>query len=178
MVYGHVTNGTVDQIGMPPEKWFDGTRWWDLRTLDANTLKIAGWYLVTETARPADTASVKYVPAYTFNGSSIVQSWTQVAKTPEEIAADTATTNYAELIAKIPAALANNQTAITNLQTAIQALNTIAGQSWANQTQRDNALKNNATHTATIGQHAIALTRQNNVLMRIIGDFLSDTSGT
>ena len=177
-MYAHVTNGTVDQLGNPPEKWYDGTRWWDLRTLDAATLATAGWYLVSETNRPADTATHKYVASYTFTSNTVVQSWVQTAKTPQEIAADTVTVNYNDLLAKIPTALANNQTAITNLQTAVAALNTISGQSWANQAQRDTALKNNATHTATIGQHAIALTRQNNALMRIIGNLLDSTSGT
>jgi hypothetical protein len=177
-MYAHVTNGTVDSIGTPPNTWFDGTRWWDLRSLDPATLKIAGWYLVSETSKPSDTASVKYIPTYTLSGDTVVQSWTPVAKTPEEIASDTAAANYDELLAKVPTAIANNQTAITNLQTAVSALNAIAGQSWANQTQRDTALKNNATHTATIGQTSIALLRQNNALMRIVAGLLDTTAGT
>lgn len=100
------------------------------------------------------------------------------ARADADIAQRTADTNYSELIAKIPAALASNQTAITNLQAAVQALNTISTQTFNNQTQRDNALKSNSAHSATVGQHAIALTRQNNALMRIIGNLLDSQAGT
>ncbi len=177
-MYAHVTNGTVDSVGNPPEKWFDGTRWWDLRTLDPVILATAGWYPVTETTRPADTATQKYTASYALNGSLVVQSWVASAKTADEIAADTATTNYSELLAKIPAAIQNNITAITNIQTAVAGLNTIAGQTFANQTQRDTALKNNSAHSAVIGQQAIAMSRQNNSLMRIIGGLLDSQTGT
>lgn len=100
------------------------------------------------------------------------------ARADAEAATRTADTNYSELMAKIPAALASNQTAITNLQAAVQALNTISTQTFNNQTQRDNALKSNSAHSATVGQHAIALTRQNNALMRIIGNLLDSQAGT
>lgn len=177
-MYAHVTNGTVDSIGTPPEKWFDGTRWWDLRTLDPATLATAGWYLVTETTRPNDTASTKYVASYTLTGSNVTQSWVATPKTADEIAQDTASANYSELLAKIPTAIANNITAITNLQTAVSGLTTIAGQTFANQTQRDNALKSNSQHSALIGQQVIAALRQNNATMRIIGSLLDSTTGT
>jgi hypothetical protein len=118
---------------------------------------------------------------YAQNGNLIED----LAFTPEEnaradadIAQRTAEVNYSDLMAKIPAALANNQTAITNLQAAVQALNTISTQTFNNQTQRDNALKSNSAHSATVGQHAIALTRQNNALLRIIGNLLDSQAGT
>jgi hypothetical protein len=178
VLYAHVTNGTVDQTGQPPEKWFDGTRWWDLRGLNAADLARAGWYPVTEATRPADTATDKYQPSYAVNGDVVIQSWVSTPKTQDELNAELASTNYAELLAKVPAAISNNITALTNLQNAVNALNTIAGQSFNNQTQRDTALKNNATHTATIGSALLPVLRQNNSLMRIMAGLLDTTAGT
>lgn len=92
-MYAHVTAGTVDSVGQPPQLVYQDGRWWDLRDRDPVTLALVGWYLVTETTRPADTATNTSTAAYTFNGSAVVQSWTVVAKTPEQIAADTAASN-------------------------------------------------------------------------------------
>lgn len=146
--------------------------------MDTQSLAAAGWYTVTEVTRPADTAATKWVANYNFNAPVVEQSWVETPKTQAEIDAEVANANYADLLAKIPAALANNQAAITSLQSAYTTLDNLSRASWANQTQRDNALKSNSAQSAIIAQHAIALTRQNNALMRIIGNLLDSQAGT
>lgn len=55
-LYAHLTAGQIDHTGPLPQTWNDGTRDWDLRPGDPDTLAAAGWHPVTPTDRPADTA--------------------------------------------------------------------------------------------------------------------------
>ena len=87
MTYAHIAGAAVDQVGRPPALAFDGTRWWDLRTLDPATLAACDWYPVVESPRPADTATDTYDPAYAVTGSSVTQSWTPRPWTAEELTA-------------------------------------------------------------------------------------------
>ena len=89
MTYAHIAGAAVDQVGRPPALAFDGTRWWDLRTLDPATLAACDWYPVVESQRPADTATDTYDPAYAVTGSSTPRPWTA-----EELAAQAAAAQY------------------------------------------------------------------------------------
>lgn len=92
-MYAHVTNGTVDAVGTPPQLTYFNNRWWDLRSRDAATLAVVGWFLVTEVAKPADTATTTWDPVFTPAGSVVVQSWVERPKTAEEIAEALAASN-------------------------------------------------------------------------------------
>lgn len=85
-MYAHVTDGTVDAVqGQPPQLVYVDGRWWDLRTLDAATLALVGWFPVVEAERPADTATTKWDDAYTLTGDTVTQSWNEVPKSQDEI---------------------------------------------------------------------------------------------
>jgi len=149
-MFAHVTNGTVDSVGHPPALAYDGTRWWDLRTLDLVTLATVGWFPVTEVTRPADTASTTWDVAYTLNGSVVVQSWVERPKTAEEIAA---------------ALAASNSNTIRQLLTdTLPALETITNTTNANMTGN--------TAAAAIKDEARAIRR----IIRLLTDNLSATN--
>lgn len=109
-MYAHVTSGVVDSVGPPPQLVFQDGRWWDLRDRDPATLALVGWYPVTEAARPADTATTRWEPAFTFNGGTVTQSWVEVPKSAAEIQAQTEQTNRDALLAKARNALTVNAT--------------------------------------------------------------------
>lgn len=87
-MYAHVTDGLVDQVGGLPRLVFEGGRWWDLRPKDPGLLAQHGWYEVTLTTRPADTATTTADLSYTYAGGAVTQTWTVRDKTPEELAAE------------------------------------------------------------------------------------------
>jgi hypothetical protein len=119
-MFAHVTAGTVDSVGSPPELTYSGGRWWDLRSRNTATLATVGWFPVTEATRPADTASTTWDQVFTPAGSVVVQSWVERAKTAEEIAAALADTNAAALLAGVAAE-------ITRIETQIGLADAIAG---------------------------------------------------
>jgi len=86
-LYAHHAAGTVDAIGQPPRLAYDGTRWWDLRERDPDTLAALGWLPVVEAPRPADTPTDTHEAAYAADGASVVQSWTPRPWTADELAA-------------------------------------------------------------------------------------------
>lgn len=88
MMYAHVTDGTVDQVGGLPQLVFEDGRWWDLRPKDPALLASLGWYEVTETTRPADTETATSDLSYVFADGAVTQTWTVRDKTPAELAAD------------------------------------------------------------------------------------------
>jgi hypothetical protein len=113
MTYAHVTSGTVDAITVkPPQTVFANGRWYDLRTLDAATLALAGWYVVAEAARPADTATTTTVAAYALSGGVVVQSWQTIPKTAAQIAAESAETNRQSIESALDAQLVELQATI------------------------------------------------------------------
>jgi hypothetical protein len=123
-MYAHVTAGTVDSVGQPPQLVFQDGRWWDLRDRDPATLALVGWYPVTESPKPADTASTKWTPLFTLNGATVIQSWVEVSKTPEEIAADVAEANRISIEAKVTQALTDLAQVRTDLATLAGTANT------------------------------------------------------
>lgn len=50
-LYAHLTAGQIDHTGPLPQTWNDGTRDWDLRPGDPDTLAAAGWHPVTPRRR-------------------------------------------------------------------------------------------------------------------------------
>lgn len=90
MIYAHATGTAVDQVGSPPALAHDGTRWWDLRTLDPATLAACDWYPVAESPRPADTPTDTHAASYALTGATVTQTWTARPWTPDELAAQAA----------------------------------------------------------------------------------------
>jgi len=115
-MYAHVTNGVVDAVGSPPQLVEQDGRWWDLRDRDLATLALVGWFPVTETARPADTATTTWEPVFTPGDGDVDQSWSEVPKTPEQIEAE----GNAVAQATIEQALSD---ALVTLQTIIDDTN-------------------------------------------------------
>jgi len=92
-MYAHVTNGLVDSVGNPPQLVEQDGRWWDLRDRNLVTLALVGWFPVTETAKPADTATTTWEPVFTPGDGDVDQSWSEVPKTPEQLQAELEQTN-------------------------------------------------------------------------------------
>ena len=119
MAYAHVTAGTVDQIGQSPALHFDGDRWWDLRPLDPAMLAMFGWLPLVEAARPADTATTTWTRGDTVGASAVTVTWTERAKTADELATDTQNTNRDTLAAQAAAALTRLNAIVTGANTII-----------------------------------------------------------
>lgn len=163
-MYAHVTAGTVDNLGTPPDRVMVNGRWYDLRPRDAATLAIAGWYLVSETAKPADTATHTWNANYAPNGGTVNQTWVQVPKSAEQLQQELESTNSSALVAKALTALNNNIAAMPTIQAIITA-------TFANNTARDNAIKNLATQQ-------VATMKQINALIRVVTGQLSTQDGS
>jgi len=96
-MFAHVTNGTVDAVGQPPQLVEQDGRWWDLRNRDLATLALVGWFPVTEVTKPADTATTTWDPVFTPGVGDVDQSWVVRNKTSEELAAEQEATNRASI---------------------------------------------------------------------------------
>jgi hypothetical protein len=119
MLYAHVTNGTVDAVGMPPLLIFSQGRWYDLRNRDINTLIQVGWYPVDETARPGDTATKTWDATYVadpLGQGPVDQVWVQRDKTPTEVQDEQIADGRAQMLAD----LRNGINAIIAARTAAQ----------------------------------------------------------
>ena len=120
MAYAHVTAGTIDAIGQPPDVVFYGGRWYDLRTRDPDTLATVGWLPVTETPRPADTATTTHDYSVTLVAGVPTETWTPRPWTQAELNARAAEANRQQLEADTGADL-------TKLSDAIAALALLLG---------------------------------------------------
>jgi hypothetical protein len=100
-MYAHVTDGVIDAVGEPPNTVFDGTRWWDLRTRDPEVLAGVGWFLLTEVARPADTATTTWDYSLALVEGVPTEVWTERPMTQAELDAVQIATNSAEVGDKI-----------------------------------------------------------------------------
>jgi hypothetical protein len=127
-MYAHVTAGTVDSVGNPPQLVYQDDRWWDLRSRDLPTLALVGWFPVTESPKPADTAATKWTPVFTPNGATVVQSWVEVPKTAEEIAAEEAAAALTATRAAVKLIITDLQAEKTRCDVVIaKANNTVTG---------------------------------------------------
>lgn len=121
-MHAHVTEGIVDEVGVPPETFWDGEEWLDLTVLNPAVLSKAGWYVVLETEKPPNTATDGHDPVYTFDGARVVQSWQARPKNAQELAADGEMQNRASIEAALATELDELQTEFLGLTNA--ALNT------------------------------------------------------
>jgi hypothetical protein len=101
MFYAHVTNGTVDALGQPPQTVFYENRWWDLRDSNPTMLAWLGWYPVQLTSRPADTATTSSEAQYDFNGTGVLQTWNIRPKTQQELDATQVESTRQTLMAQL-----------------------------------------------------------------------------
>jgi hypothetical protein len=104
MMYALVTNDTVESYGSLPQsaRRLD-TNEWVLGLADATTTlqQACGYYLVTTTPRPADTADTTYDYSITLQAGIPTETWTARPKTADEIAAATAQTNQASIVTNL-----------------------------------------------------------------------------
>ena len=86
-IYAHATGTTITQIGALPSLWFDGTRWHDWRgDTPATDPAASGWLPVTDTARPADTATTTTDYSVALDNGLPVVTWTPRPWTAAELA--------------------------------------------------------------------------------------------
>lgn len=109
MIFAHVTNGTVDQTGNPPDTAFADGRWWDLRTLDPVALAATGWIEATTTPRPADTATETSDMSWQVVSGKAVQTWTTRLKTQVELDGEAVRTARAASRAAVKAIITDLQ---------------------------------------------------------------------
>lgn len=118
-MYAHVVDGVVDAVGNPPRLTLQNGRWYDLRPRDIATLATVGWYPVEEAAKPADTSTTTWEPVFTFDVDVVVQSWLEIPKTAEQIAADIADANRSALTTDATGDIELLITSVASLNTVI-----------------------------------------------------------
>ena len=89
ILYAHAVNEAILQVGALPRVWWDGTRWHDWRDLAtaATDPTASGWLPVTETARPADTATTTTDYSVALVAGVPTVTWTPRPWTVDELAA-------------------------------------------------------------------------------------------
>ena len=158
-MYAHVTSGTVDAVGNPPRTALVGGRWWDLRDREPDRLAAAGWFIVQEIPKPADTPTATWDPQFVPDDGTVEQSWIERPKTQEEIDLATAEANRGTL--------ANDaRSDIDLLKESVTALNVVIG-------KNNNAI--NAGDTRQIAQESRRIAR---ALLRVLRLQLDATDST
>jgi len=109
--YARVIDGTVTasdppDLLDPADVTADG-RWWDLRlhgedvaTWESDIIGPHGWAPIVTTPRPPDTATTTYEYSVQLVDGAPTEVWTERPKTSDEIAADEATANTAQMVAE------------------------------------------------------------------------------
>ena len=135
-LYAQVTNGAITQVAPPPTAPGYGPdgAWHDYRDPAelAAYLTDGGWLPVVETPRPADTTTHTHRAVYALAGQTVTQTWQQVAKSAEQVAAEKHATALDDLRADIitkaitwleadSATAQTRATAISNAVTTVQA---------------------------------------------------------
>lgn len=105
-LYAHVTGSTVDSVGQPPALVYEAGRWWDLRPMTPAVLAPRGWFVVTPTARPADTDTTTTDYSVTLVGGVPTETWTTRPWTTDELAARARQAVAATLTAQLKAGIA------------------------------------------------------------------------
>ncbi len=141
--YAQITNGAVTQVAPAPTQpgYGPAGAWHDYRDPAEVTAYLAdgGWLPVVETPRPADTATHTHHAVYTLDGQTVTQTWQQVAKSAETIAAEKHVADLAALRADIiikaitwlEADSATAQTRATAISNAVSTVQTRKGQAQA-----------------------------------------------
>lgn len=139
-LYAQVTNGAITQVAPPPTAPGYGPdgAWHDYSKPDQVTayLTDGGWLPVVETPRPAVSATHTHHAVYTLDGQTVTQTWQQVAKSAETIAAEKHVADLAALRADIitkaitwlEADSATAQTRATAISNAVTTVQTRRGQ--------------------------------------------------
>lgn len=126
-LYAHHTAGAIDQLGALPRLWWDGTRWHDWQYTDPALRSTdpadSGWLPVVEAARPADTATDTWEPAYAVSGATVVQSWTARPWSVLELAERTAAAAYEAQRLIVKAIIVDLQAEKTRAQVVIDKPN-------------------------------------------------------
>lgn len=125
-LYAHATSGTIDALGQPSATAYDGTRWWDLRTLDPAGLAATGWAAVVEVPRPADTATTTTDLSYALISGAPTQVWTERPWTQAELDQQARQAVATQLVTATSTDLTKLNDAITALATLL-ADDTVAG---------------------------------------------------
>lgn len=115
MSYALVIGNAIQSEGsLPSSARRLDTDQWVLGLPDASVSlqRACGWYVVAETARPADTATLTTDRSLTLVGGVPTVTWTSRNKTAQEIADTTGITNRATLVSQADGALATNTTYI------------------------------------------------------------------
>ena len=116
MTYAYVTSGTVQaESGRVPfaARRIDNANWvLGLPDAPVNLQQACGWFAVVDVARPADTPTTTHDRSVELVANVPTVVWTSRAKTPDELAADTATANNATIRTQATTALDTNRTFI------------------------------------------------------------------
>jgi hypothetical protein len=98
VTYALVEGDTIAETGPLPDVWNDGERDWDLRPMSDAELAELGWYPVTSTPRPPDTADTTHDYSVELVAGVPTEVWTERAMTPDEIAGAEAATNTSQMV--------------------------------------------------------------------------------
>ncbi len=129
MTYAFITNGTVNaEAGRPPTsaRRLDTGEWvLGLRDASVDIQQACGWFAVTDTPRPADTATTTHDRSVQLVANVPTVVWTERPFTPDEQTARTANTNRTTIEQQATTALDANRTFLaitspTNAQTLAQ----------------------------------------------------------
>jgi hypothetical protein len=167
-MYAHVTGTEVDQVGTPPRLAYVGDRWWDLRSRTPAVLAVAGWFEVVTVSKPADTPEGTYEQVLTFADGAVTQSWTYRPWTPEEQTALASASNDVTLRDRAALALDTNTADIAQADTLIATVTPLQTATFANNTQRDNAIKTLAQATRILGEQNKSQAKHLNTLIRLV----------
>lgn len=122
-IYAQVINGAIETVGRLPQGGDANGQWLEPLT-DVNA-HLAGWFPVTDTARPDDTPTTTHDRSVQLVNGTPTVVWTPRPKTVDEIAADTAQANRTTIRTQAADALTANRAFVglaspTNAQTLAQ----------------------------------------------------------
>ena len=128
MSYVHVTGNVIDspETGRPSElRTAEGATVLWSEYITPQELAACGWFSVTAVVKPADTATHTFVRSVALVAGVPTETWTQRAKTQDELTADRDQANSATIRTQAETALANNRTYLqiaspTNAQVVAQ----------------------------------------------------------
>jgi hypothetical protein len=88
MIYAHITDGIIDAVGRLP-KGADADGQWLEPLTDVNA-HLAGWFPVTDTPRPADTATTTFDRSVVLVAGVPTVTWAERLKTQAELDSEVA----------------------------------------------------------------------------------------
>jgi hypothetical protein len=124
MSYALVIDGTIEAEGPLPSsaRRLDTGAWvMGLATAPVELQQATGWYEVTDTPRPADTATDTFDRTLELVGTTPTVVWVQRPKTAEELTAATEATNQATIQTNLEQDLAAMQATIDATNASINS---------------------------------------------------------